>query len=287
VPARTGRQARPDQGRQAAGAAGPLGAHTHTFQAIDAAHPTGGIFTADQKDISSYGVEFDTRWVTVHDTSVDRSGLAFDANALAKTAGATPLKRPENGVFRPGTGFREFFFETTGDTNAASTANAGYGGWGTAYRFWPPATDSTTRTTTKSPASTCPTATRRRPAFSARRCRSPSAAAGGSSGPSSTVRTSPGKSSPADSANPVHGDGSAFVKVSLMSANIDGGTGARLVASNADVTHDRGGPAMNASGQGWQIAGGLLLVGVAIVAAIVGFRRPAGAEEKAPVGGGR
>ena len=44
---------------------------------------------------------------------------------------------------------------------------------------------------------------------------------------------------------------------------------------------------MNASGQGWQIAGGLLLIVVAIVVAIVGFRRPAGAEEKAPVGGGR
>jgi len=115
-----------------------LSARTHTpitFQAIDAAHPTGGIFTDDQKDLSSYGIEFDTRWVTVHDTGVDRSGLPFDANALAKSAGATPLKRPENGVFRPGSGFREFFFETTGDTNATSDANAGFGGWGGAYRL--------------------------------------------------------------------------------------------------------------------------------------------------------
>ncbi len=98
-------------------------------------HPTGGIFTDDQKDISSYGIEFDTRWVTVHDTSVDHSGLAFDANALAKAAGATPLKRPENGVFRPGTGFREFFFETTGDTNATSDANAGVRRLGRRYRL--------------------------------------------------------------------------------------------------------------------------------------------------------
>jgi len=37
---------------------------------------------------------------------------------------------------------------------------------------------------------------------------------------------------------------------------------------------------MNASGQGWQIAGGLLLIGVAIVAAIVARRRPTGAEDE-------
>ena len=115
-----------------------LSARTHTpitFQAIDAAHPSGGIFTDDQKDISNYGTVFDTNWVTVHDTRVDTSGQPFDANAMAKAAGATPLKRPENGVFRPGTGFREFFFETTGDTNAQSDANDQYGGWGGAYQL--------------------------------------------------------------------------------------------------------------------------------------------------------
>ena len=37
---------------------------------------------------------------------------------------------------------------------------------------------------------------------------------------------------------------------------------------------------MNASGQGWQIAGGLLLIGVAIVAAIVARWRPAGADKE-------
>jgi hypothetical protein len=113
-------------------------ARTHTpitFQAIDATHPTGGVFTDDQKDISNFGTEFDTNWVTVHDTKVDQSGQPFDANALAKTAGATPMKRPENGVFRPGTGFRQFFFETTGDTNATSDANADFGGWGGAYQL--------------------------------------------------------------------------------------------------------------------------------------------------------
>src|SRR5205814_3417153 len=33
------------------------------------------------------------------------------------------------------TGCREFFFDATGDTNANSTANAGFGGWGTAYKL--------------------------------------------------------------------------------------------------------------------------------------------------------
>jgi hypothetical protein len=106
-----------------------------TFQAIDAAHPTGGIFTDDERDLTNYGPGFETRWVTVHDTATDHSGVAFDSNALAKAAGATPFKRPENGQFRPGTGFGEFYFDATGDTNATSPANAGYGGWGGVYRL--------------------------------------------------------------------------------------------------------------------------------------------------------
>ena len=38
---------------------------------------------------------------------------------------ATPFKRPENGQFRPGTGFREFFFDETGDTDAADRGRRG------------------------------------------------------------------------------------------------------------------------------------------------------------------
>jgi hypothetical protein len=115
-----------------------LSARTHTpitFQAVDADHPTGGIFTDDRKDLSNYGTTFDTTWVTVHDTDVDTSGAPFDANAAAKAAGATPFKRPENGQFRPGTNFGEFYFDATGDTNANSTANASYGGWGSIYKL--------------------------------------------------------------------------------------------------------------------------------------------------------
>lgn len=103
------------------------------FQPIDAAHPTGGAFTDDQKDLSAYGPAFRTRWVTVHDTHVDVSHQPFDANTAAKTAAATPFKRPENGVFRPGTRFGEFYFTVTGDTNTTSDANAQYGGWGSVY----------------------------------------------------------------------------------------------------------------------------------------------------------
>jgi hypothetical protein len=85
--------------------------------------------TQDLKDLHTYGNVFATRWITIHDTGTD--GFAdFDANALAKLKSGTPFKRPENGVFRPGSGFREFFFTETGDTNATSTANAEHGGYG-------------------------------------------------------------------------------------------------------------------------------------------------------------
>ena len=49
------------------------------------------------------------------------SGTAepFDATAAAKAADATPFKRPENGVFRPGTDFGEFYFTETGDTSTS------------------------------------------------------------------------------------------------------------------------------------------------------------------------
>lgn len=106
-----------------------------TYQPIDAAHPSGNAFSADEKALHTYGTSFATRWVTVHDTATDTSGAAFSATDAAKAAGATPFKRPENGVFRPGTGFAEFYFSETGDTNANSAANDGYGGWGTIFRL--------------------------------------------------------------------------------------------------------------------------------------------------------
>jgi hypothetical protein len=87
------------------------------------------ILSADVKDLHTYGKSFKTTWVTIHDTAKDGTD-AFSANAAAKQAGGTPFKRPENGVFKPGTGFRQFFFTETGDTNAATEAGTQYGGFG-------------------------------------------------------------------------------------------------------------------------------------------------------------
>jgi uncharacterized protein DUF839 len=88
------------------------------------------ILSADTKDLHTYGHVLKTTWVTIHDTATDGSA-AFDANAAAKKAGATPFKRPENGVFKPGTDFRKFYFSETGDTTLASEAGTQYGGFGT------------------------------------------------------------------------------------------------------------------------------------------------------------
>jgi hypothetical protein len=87
------------------------------------------ILSDDVKDLHTYGKVFDTNWVTVHDTDVDGTA-PFGANALAKAALATPFKRPENGQFRPASGFTQFFFDETGDTNLNTQAGTAYGGFG-------------------------------------------------------------------------------------------------------------------------------------------------------------
>jgi hypothetical protein len=104
-----------------------------TLQALRIERPDGSPVTASQlqanprdpfiTDLHTYGTSFATAWVDVH------SGPgAFNATASAKAAGATPLKRPENGVFRPGTDFREFYFTETGDTSLNSTLPGAFGG---------------------------------------------------------------------------------------------------------------------------------------------------------------
>ncbi len=93
----------------------------------------GDITSQNQKDLHTYGNQFKTTWITIHDTDHDGS-TPFDANALAKTKGATPFKRPENGLFRPGRQFREFFFDATGDTDAATEA-AAFGGFGAIFKL--------------------------------------------------------------------------------------------------------------------------------------------------------
>lgn len=89
----------------------------------------GDVKSAGLKAISTYGQTVKTGWVTVHDT--DKDGTAsFLATDLAKAAGASPFKRPENGVFRPGTDFAEFYFTATGDTNIKTAVGSEYGGFG-------------------------------------------------------------------------------------------------------------------------------------------------------------
>jgi hypothetical protein len=83
------------------------------------------------------GESLTARWITIHDTAVDGT-TAFGANAVAKTKGATPLKRPENGQFVPGTHFRSFVVDETGDTNANAGNYPGAaerGAWGAILRI--------------------------------------------------------------------------------------------------------------------------------------------------------
>jgi hypothetical protein len=90
--------------------------------------------SADQIALHAYGNTFTTKWITIHDTAVNGTA-PFSANAAAKAAHGTPFKRPENGVFRPGTHFGEFYFTETGDTDATSSENpGGQGGWGGLYK---------------------------------------------------------------------------------------------------------------------------------------------------------
>src|SRR5262249_35065086 len=94
-----------------------------TFESQAALH------APDQVALHTYGKTFKTQWVTVHDTATNGTA-PFNANTAAKAAHATPFKRPENGLFRPGSHFRDFFFDETGDTDATSPENDDAGGWG-------------------------------------------------------------------------------------------------------------------------------------------------------------
>jgi hypothetical protein len=113
------------------------GGSLQALQVINGDHPItfhagqndADILGTDMADLHTYGKTFHTRWVTLHDTTVD-GNTPFDANALAKAKSATPLKRPENGVFQPDGTFHHYYFTETGDTNATTQADAGHGGYG-------------------------------------------------------------------------------------------------------------------------------------------------------------
>jgi hypothetical protein len=91
------------------------------------------LHSADQVALHVYGSSFEANWVTIHDTA--NGHTPFNANTLAKAADGTPFKHPENGRFRPGTGFREFYFDETGDTNATSPENENEGGWCSVFKL--------------------------------------------------------------------------------------------------------------------------------------------------------
>ena len=117
------------------------------LQVLNAAHQPitfeseAALNNPDQVALHTYGNTFQTRWVTIHDTAVDGT-TPFNANTLAKTPlpthngnVGTPFKRPENGVFRPGSDFKQFFFDETGDTNTNSPENDTAGGWGSIMKL--------------------------------------------------------------------------------------------------------------------------------------------------------
>jgi hypothetical protein len=106
----------------------------HSGAIVFGSSPDSDIKSDDVKDLHTYGLQFLTKWVTIHDT--DKDGTApFNANALAKSNGGTPFKRPENGQFRPGTHFSEFIFAETGDTDINTEAGTTYGGFGSVMRL--------------------------------------------------------------------------------------------------------------------------------------------------------
>jgi secreted PhoX family phosphatase len=102
-----------------------------TFHAGQA---TADILSDAQLKLHTLGTSYPVKWVTVHDTFVD-GFAAFDANARAKAAGASPFKRPENAQFMPGSGFKTFFFDPTGDTTSTIPPEViARGGYGSIFR---------------------------------------------------------------------------------------------------------------------------------------------------------
>jgi uncharacterized protein DUF839 len=109
------------------------------LQVMNAGHPVtfesqAALNSPDQVALHTYGASFSTRWITIHDTAVN-GNAPFGALSLARAAQGTPFKRPENGQFRPGSRFTEFFFDETGDTNATSPENGTVGGWTSIFRL--------------------------------------------------------------------------------------------------------------------------------------------------------
>lgn len=113
-----------------------IGGNPVVFVPVDDQHPNGDTRSLNQKLLHTLGTSWPVKWVTIHDTEINGTD-PFDANALAKAAGATPFKRPENGQFQPDSNFRTFFFTITGDTDntaGSDTVLAARGAWGGLFR---------------------------------------------------------------------------------------------------------------------------------------------------------
>jgi hypothetical protein len=97
-----------------------------TQDAIDA-----DIQSPANRALRTDGTHFRTKWVSL------TLNAAFDANAAAKAAGATPFKRPENLQFRPSSGFTEMYFDETGDTTKLDPAEEAKdpGAYGSIFRL--------------------------------------------------------------------------------------------------------------------------------------------------------
>lgn len=115
---------------------------TGTLQALQVLRADGrpmetgdNTFGPDIAALHTYGQSFHTTWVTVRATTAANRAETFCSGPLARASGATEFKRPENGVFRPGSNFGDFYFTETGDTNLDSTANQRFGGFGGVFRL--------------------------------------------------------------------------------------------------------------------------------------------------------
>jgi hypothetical protein len=75
-----------------------------------------------QLKLHTAGTSYPIKWVTIHTANAGDTA-SFNANTAAKTAGATPFKRPENMAWLPGSDFRTFFFDPTGDTDSVAGEN--------------------------------------------------------------------------------------------------------------------------------------------------------------------
>lgn len=97
----------------------------------------GDIISPAQRKLYTPGNHWPFKWITIH-TSKAGDTESFNATVAARTAGATPLKRPENMVFDPTSDFNTFYVTVTGDTDAPTgqvPQLAQRGAWGAIMRI--------------------------------------------------------------------------------------------------------------------------------------------------------